>query len=99
LRLQGKFIQSQNVYAKSLALWKDFPEAHLNLGILYDIYLNKPLAGQQHMEAFQFLSDSKKHEVTEWLSEIRTRTGVEYSIKAGAGAETPSLSIAGDVEK
>lgn len=99
LRVKGKFVSAQNVYAEVLALWKDFPEAHLNLGILYDVYLNKPLVGQQHMEAYQFLTDSKSQEVSEWLAEIRSRTGVEYSIKARLGAEPPALSIAGDVEK
>lgn len=99
LRVKGAFVHAQNVYAEVLMVWKDFPEAHLNLGILYDIYLNKPLAGQQHMEAYQFLTDSKNQQVSEWLAEIRSRTGVEYGIKAGLGAEPPALSIAGDVEK
>lgn len=98
LREKGEFIPAQNAYAKVLGLWKDFPEAHLNLAVLYDLYLNEPLKAQQHMEAFQFLSDRENAQVAEWLAEIRTRTGVSYSIKAGAPEESPSLSVAGEIE-
>lgn len=92
LRMQGKFIDAQNLYAKVLALWKDFPEAHLNLAILYDVYLNKPLAAQQHMEAYQFLTGRQDEQVNRWLAEIRERTGVSYSIKAGEPEVSVSLA-------
>ncbi|WP_018276227.1 tetratricopeptide repeat protein [Teredinibacter turnerae] len=93
-RLQGQFVVAQNYYAQALALWKDFPEAHLNLAILYDVYMNKPLLAQQHMEAYQFLSGNREGEVATWLAEIRERTGVDYSIRAGKPAH--SVSVAGD---
>ncbi|SMF41178.1 Tetratricopeptide repeat-containing protein [Alteromonadaceae bacterium Bs31] len=96
LRINGEFIASQNVYAETLGLWKDFPEAHLNLAILYDIYLDKPMLAQQHMEAYLFLNSKKDEKVAHWLQELRGRTGVAYSIEAGAGDN--NLSMAGDVE-
>lgn len=82
-RQQGEFIKAQNTYAKALAVWKDFPEAHLNLAILYDIYLNDPLQAQQHMEAFQFLTDYKDKKVAQWLSEIQKRTGIAPNLYIG----------------
>ncbi len=93
-RIQGQYVVAQNYYAQALALWKDFPEAHLNLAILYDVYMNKPLLAQQHMEAYQFLSGNSEGEVATWLAEIRERTGVDYSIRAGVAGQ--SLSVAGD---
>ncbi len=95
-RIKGEFILSQNVYAQALALWKDFPEAHLNLAILYDVYMDKPMFAQQHMEAYQFLTSQKDDQVAHWLEEIRSRTGVSYSIKAGANEN--DLSMAGEIE-
>lgn len=79
-RLQGNFLHAQNTYAKSLALWPDFPEAHLNLAVLYDIYLNHPLRAQKHMEAYQFLTNGENKETAKWLAEIQQRTGVPISL-------------------
>jgi tetratricopeptide (TPR) repeat protein len=75
-RRQGEFLQAQNTYARLLALWPDFPEAHLNLAVLYDLYLNHPIRAQRHMEAFQFLTGERDDQVRQWLAEIRGRTGI-----------------------
>lgn len=82
-RQKGDFIRAQNIYEEALAVWKDFPEAHLNLGILYDIYLNDPLQAQQHMEAYQFLTGYEDSTVKEWLEEVRSRTGIEANLYIG----------------
>ncbi len=82
-REKGEFILAQNTYAAALAVWKDFPEAHLNLGILYDLYLNDPLQAQQHLEAYQFLTGYKDEKVAEWLEEIRSRTGIAPNLYIG----------------
>jgi tetratricopeptide (TPR) repeat protein len=79
-RLQGNFLGAQNTYAKALAMWPDFPEAHLNLAVLYDIYLNHPLRAQKHMEAYQYLTGGENRQVAKWLAEIQQRTGVPISL-------------------
>ncbi|WP_245929105.1 tetratricopeptide repeat protein [Agarilytica rhodophyticola] len=79
-RLLGKFLEAQNTYTDALTVWRDFPEAHLNLGILYDIYLNHPLRAQKHMQAYQFLTGEKDKEVAAWISEIQKRTGLKTSL-------------------
>ena len=78
-RQQGQFIEAQNTYANALTIWKDFPQAHANLAILYDVYLNTPDKAQAHMEASQFLFLGKNQQVNQWLAEIKQRTGVEKS--------------------
>ena len=79
-RLEGKFLLAQNTYAQVLALWKDCPEAHLNLAILYDIYLNLPLRAQKHMEAYLFLTENKNETVANWLQELQNRTGAASAL-------------------
>lgn len=76
-REMGKFIESQNSYSWALSRWRDFPEAHLNLAVLYDIYLNKPLKAQRHLEAYQFLTSGRDSVRADWLKEIQQRTGEE----------------------
>jgi tetratricopeptide (TPR) repeat protein len=85
-REQGKFIAAQNTYAKALKLWPDFPEAHLNLGVLYDLYLNQAENAQAHYEAYQFLTQSKNKTVASWLNEVQDRTGIHESF-----IDTPPL--------
>lgn len=78
-RKQGYFSDAFNTYHEALSVWKDFPEAHLNLAILYDLYLNNAEEAQKHYEAYYFLTGEKDEKVKKWLVEIRHRTGIEES--------------------
>jgi tetratricopeptide (TPR) repeat protein len=79
-RMKGDFLLAQNTYAKTLKMWPDCPEAHLNLAILYDIYLNHPLRAQKHMEAYNYLTGGEDKTVATWLVELQQRTGVAPSL-------------------
>ncbi|MCP5325563.1 MAG: tetratricopeptide repeat protein [Oceanospirillaceae bacterium] len=78
-RRLGKFTFAQNTYEHALNIWKDFPEAHLNLGILYDLYLNQPAKAQAHYEAYLYLTSYKQSKASEWFAEIKQRTGFNGS--------------------
>jgi len=78
-RRQGEFENARDVYLAALETWSDFPEAHLNLGILYDLYMNRPEDAQPHYEAYDFLTGGSDPKVADWLIEIRRRTGIETS--------------------
>lgn len=80
-RQLGHFNHAQNTYAKALALWSDGPELHLNLGVLYDVYLNQPKLAQAHMEAYQLLAQQKNADAQQWLSEVKARTGVQTALQ------------------
>ena len=75
-RQQGRYLAAQNTLARALLLWPDFPEAHLNIGIVYDVYLNMPLRAQKHMEAYQFLTNGEDSKAAKWLAEVKSRTGI-----------------------
>lgn len=87
-RQLGKFNIAQNTLAEALRIWPDFPEAHLNIGVLYDVYLNKPVMAQKHMEAFLFLSKKDTEEAQEWFEEVKGRTGIVTSF-VDLGPENP----------
>jgi Flp pilus assembly protein TadD len=78
-RRQGRFNDAQDSYLAALDVWKDFPEAHLNLAILYDLYGNQAEAAQRHYEAYDFLTGGKDEKSHKWLVEVRQRTGMEQS--------------------
>ncbi len=94
-RQQGRFNHAQNTYALALNEWRDGPELHLNLGILYDVYLNQPLQAQAHMEAYQLLSPDHNENAITWLKEVRQRTGVASTLKViGENGELELISDA-----
>lgn len=78
-RRAGDFEAARDTYVSALQLWKDFPEAHRNLAILYDLYMNQPAMAQPHYEAYDFLTGGDDPQVADWLIEIRRRTGIETS--------------------
>lgn len=78
-RRLGEFGAAQASYSEALEVWRDFPEAHLNLAILYDLYVNQPEQAQKHYEAYYFLTGNKGKKVHKWLVEVKQRTGIERS--------------------
>jgi len=100
-RKQGYFSEAFNTYLDALTVWRDFPEAHLNLAILYDLYLNNAEEAQKHYEAYNFLTGEKSEKVQKWLVEVKHRTGIDQSFidippakVAGAAATGSDSSIA-----
>lgn len=99
-RMRGHFIHAQNTYARALQRWPDGAELHLNLGVLYDIYLNRPLQAQAHMEAYQLLSGDNSGDVVSWLEEIRQRTGVQSVLKTQSEmANSRQLAASGTADE
>jgi tetratricopeptide (TPR) repeat protein len=78
-RRQGYFADAQQTYIAALNIWRDFPEAHLNLAILYDLYADKAEEAQKHYEAYEFLTRDKDAKVHKWVVEVRRRSGIEGS--------------------
>lgn len=98
-REMGEYKRAQNTYVQALSIWKDFPEAHANLAILYDIYLNIPLAAQQHMEAYHFLTQGSDKNSAQWLSEIQQRTGIYTSFVENPPATMNVVSSPSNLKK
>lgn len=101
-RLMGEFHVAQNTLALALKVWPDFPEAHLNLGVLYDLYLNQPKQAQMHMEAYLFLNNYKNKQAIAWYQEVQSRTGIESSfIRASEQTATTEelIAIGGDEQQ
>lgn len=75
-RLQGQYHHAQNTLAKALALWPDFPEAHYNLSILFDIYLNQTDKAKQHLDAYILLSGGDA-ESQQWRQQLNEQALAE----------------------
>jgi len=77
LREQGKFEQAREIYFMAIESYPPYPNSHLNLGVLADIYMRDlPLALLQYREYMKLTSNQDK-KVANWIIEIERR------IKAG----------------
>lgn len=77
LREQGKFEEAREIYFMAIEAYPAYPNSHLNLGVLADIYLRDlPLALLQYREYMKLTSNQDK-KVANWVLELERR------IKAG----------------
>ncbi len=77
LREQGKFEEAREIYFMAIETYPAYPNSHLNLGVLADIYLRDlPLALLQYREYMKLTSNQDK-KVANWVLELERR------IKAG----------------
>ncbi|MFT6917185.1 MAG: tetratricopeptide (TPR) repeat protein [Motiliproteus sp.] len=75
LRQQGQFTQARSAYTQALEADSGYADAHLNLAILYDIYLQSFTDAQHHYQRYLELSgaDKQSERVTLWLQELQLR--------------------------
>ena len=81
-RMQGKFSDAEAAYEQALAAKPDYGYAHLNLAILYDIYLDNLPKALDHYQQYQRLSGDSDKQLVGWLADLRQRmknTGGEDS--------------------
>jgi tetratricopeptide (TPR) repeat protein len=74
LRKLGKFAQAEAAYQRTIAVDPNYAPVHLNLGVLYDLYLGQP---QKALDEFQRYIDiaGENKQVGGWVVELRKRVG------------------------
>lgn len=73
LRTQGRFDDAERIYLQVLASNPDYANAHLNLAILYDLYLGKSAPALEHYQRYLELTNDEKSPVHGWMSELQRR--------------------------
>jgi tetratricopeptide (TPR) repeat protein len=83
-RAEGRFDEAERSYERALALDPNYAYAHLNLGILYDLYLQAPDKALPHYERYQALVPSEGGTITKWIADLKRRaTGTAEQAKGG----------------
>lgn len=72
-RQQGSFKQALEYYKKALDVNPDYANAHLNLGILMDIYLQDLPQALRHYKSYQGLTENADKNVGKWVIDIQRR--------------------------
>jgi len=76
LRRQGDFAAAEQHYRSCLAARPDYPAAHLNLGILYELYLGRLPEALEAYRRYQALTAEPDRNVAGWVQDIERRLGV-----------------------
>ncbi len=94
LRQEGKFSDARTAYQQAISADDAYAPAHRNLGVLLDLYLGDPAAALPEFERYKELSGEDKP-VSNWIAELRARTGVKAVPAADAPVpETPASAPA-----
>jgi tetratricopeptide (TPR) repeat protein len=75
LRHEGAFADAETHYLACLAARPDFAPAQLNLGILYELYLDRPADALEAYRRYQALTAAPDPRVSGWMQDIERRRG------------------------
>jgi tetratricopeptide (TPR) repeat protein len=80
----GRFADAERAYREALSIEPDRPTALMNLGVLLDLYLERPTEALPVFERYQAQRTEPDPRVALWLKEIRTRAGAAVDAQAVA---------------
>ncbi len=84
-RNNGEFQRAHDYYQKALEIDPKYASAVLNLGILYDLYLQKPHKALKHYQQYQNLAGTEDRQVKMWIADLKNRTTTN-AVTAGEGS-------------
>jgi tetratricopeptide (TPR) repeat protein len=70
-RAEGRFEEARGAYRRALALDGEYADAHLNLGILLDLYLQQPEEALRHYERYREIRPDDAARVEPWITDLR----------------------------
>jgi tetratricopeptide (TPR) repeat protein len=73
-RKLGKFADAETAYQNAISAEPNYAAAHLNLGVLYDLYLAEPQKALEQFERYIEIAGDNK-QVNGWVVELRKRVG------------------------
>lgn len=73
LRRKGDFSAAKNMYQLALKNNPGYANAHLNIAVLYDIYLYDLDNAMSHYKKYQSLTDSSDELVGKWIIDLERR--------------------------
>ena len=72
LRRTGKILEAEAAYLKAVTADPEYALAHYNLGVLYELYLQRLDDALQHFERYQDLV-GEDEQVEKWITDLKRR--------------------------
>jgi Tfp pilus assembly protein PilF len=73
LRTQNRMQEAEAIYRQALAHAPDNADTHLNLGILYDMYMGRLPQALEQYQRYLELNDDEKSPVKGWVVDLQRR--------------------------
>jgi Flp pilus assembly protein TadD len=73
LRQRGQFEQARQSYETAIRINAAYASAHLNLGILNDLYLQDLATALRHYQRYQVLTGDSDKQVAKWIIDLERR--------------------------
>ncbi|MDO6692884.1 hypothetical protein Q4574_06290 [Aliiglaciecola sp. 3_MG-2023] len=70
-REMGEFKQAEQHYLYAIQSYPAYDNAYLNLGILYDLYLDKKQLALENYELYQAFQNKPKRQVRGWIADLK----------------------------
>ena len=70
---KGQFQRARNAYEQAIALDDSYADAHLNLGVLLDLYMSDSPLALVHYERYLVLSPAGDAAVGKWVADLKNR--------------------------
>jgi len=77
LRSKGDFQASKSAYLDAINVYPDYPNSHLNLGVLADLYLRDLPLALSYYQNYMKLTGNRDEKVKNWIVEIQRRIQLE----------------------
>lgn len=72
-RKEGDFKKALEYYERALQVDPDYPNVHLNLGILLELYMGKLPEALEHYKKYQELNKEEDKKVKGWIVDLERR--------------------------
>lgn len=89
-RKLGRFADADKAYSEALRIDPSYALAHLNRGVLCDLYLQQPQRALEDFERYLQLTKSPDTRVTSWVKELQSRLGVKTAPPAAPATPPPT---------
>lgn len=86
-REQGDFYKAEQAYKDAIKTWPGYAEAHLNLAILYDMYMGRLEDALRMYKRYTRLTESPDKRSRGWIADLERRIADQQAAQA-AEAET-----------
>jgi len=91
----GKFTEAEAAYRSALNIDESYALAHLNLGVLCDLYLQQPERALAEFQRYLELAAAPEPQVAAWVKELQRRAGNAKSPSNSAGSSVAGQKAAG----
>ncbi len=73
LREQGRFMEAEKAYQEALVVWPKYPDANINIAILYDLYMGRLEQAVTYYAIYRDLLEQPGRQINGWIIDAERR--------------------------